>query len=67
MVKASVGATVTAPSLRRNEDAWKTISTSICALHTAGVNLNFDDFHSEFNDAQELYTLPTYSFDNKKY
>jgi len=67
MVKASVGATVTAPSLRRNEDAWKTISTSMCALHTAGVNFNFDEFHNEFNDAQELYTLPTYSFDNKKY
>lgn len=67
MVKASVGATTTAPSLRRGEDAWKTISTSICTLFNAGVNINFDEFHSEFNDAQELLTLPTYSFDNKKY
>ncbi|KAL1587284.1 Non-reducing polyketide synthase PKS1 [Cladosporium halotolerans] len=67
MVKASVGATVTAPSLRRNEDAWKTIATSMCALHTAGVNFDFDEFHREFNDAQELYSLPAYSFDNKKY
>ncbi|EMF09017.1 ketoacyl-synt-domain-containing protein [Sphaerulina musiva SO2202] len=67
MVKASIGATVTAPSLRRGEDAWKTISNSICQLYTAGVNINFDEFHREFNDAQELLTLPTYSFDNKKY
>ena len=67
MVKASVGATVTAPSLRRGEDAWKTIATSMTTLFTAGVNMNFDEFHREFNDAQELLTLPTYSFDNKRY
>ncbi|KAK5113527.1 polyketide synthase [Meristemomyces frigidus] len=67
MVKASIGATVTAPSLRRGEDAWKTISNSMCTLFTAGVNMNFDEFHREFNDAQELLHLPTYSFDNKKY
>ncbi|KAF2481808.1 hypothetical protein BDY17DRAFT_325322 [Neohortaea acidophila] len=67
MVKASIGATVAAPSLRRGEDAWKTISTSVCTLYTAGVNINFDEFHREFNDAQELLPLPTYSFDNKKY
>ncbi|CAK4034878.1 polyketide synthase [Lecanosticta acicola] len=67
MVKASIGATVTAPSLRRGEDAWKTVSTSICQLFTAGVYVNFDEFHREFNDAQELLPLPTYSFDNKKY
>ena len=67
MVKASIGATVTAPSLRRGEDVWKTIATSMCALFTAGVNINFDEYHREFNDAQELLTLPTYAFDNKKY
>ncbi|KAK4553474.1 polyketide synthase [Recurvomyces mirabilis] len=67
MVKASIGATVTAPSLRRGEDAWKTIANSMCTLFTAGVNMNFDEYHREFNDAQELLHLPTYSFDNKKY
>ena len=67
MVKASIGATVTAPSLRRGEDSWKTIATSICTLFNAGVALNFDEYHREFNNAQELLPLPTYSFDNKKY
>ncbi|KAL1305990.1 hypothetical protein AAFC00_004123 [Neodothiora populina] len=67
MVKASVGATVTVPSLRRGEDAWKTIATTLCALSLAGVAINFDEYHREFNDAQELLTLPTYSFDDKKY
>ena len=67
MVKASIGATITAPSLRRGEDPWKTIATSMCALFTAGVSINFDEYHREFNDAQQLLELPTYSFDNKKY
>ncbi|KAK5156477.1 polyketide synthase [Oleoguttula sp. CCFEE 6159] len=68
MVKSSLdGATVTAPSLRRGEDPWKTIATSVCALFSAGVAINFDEFHHEFNDAHELLTLPTYSFDDKKY
>ncbi|WP_285309000.1 acyltransferase domain-containing protein, partial [Stenotrophomonas maltophilia] len=51
MVKASIGATVTAPSLRRGEDPWKTIATSMCALSSAGVYINFDEYHQEFNDA----------------
>ena len=67
MVKASTGPALTAPSLRRNEDPWKTIANSVCALFTAGVNVNFDEYHREFNDAQELLSLPTYSFDNKRY
>ncbi|KAF2717199.1 polyketide synthase [Polychaeton citri CBS 116435] len=67
MVKASVGAPVAVPSLRRGEDAWKTLSNTICTLFTAGVNINFDEFHRYFNDSMEMLTLPTYSFDNKKY
>lgn len=66
MVKATTSCP-TSPTLRRNEDVWKTISTSICNMVNAGVHVNFDEFHRLFNDAQELLTLPTYNFDNKKY
>jgi iterative type I PKS product template protein len=68
MVRASLGGTpVTAPSLRRNEDPWKTLATSLVALYLAGVAIDFNEYHAEFNDAQELLQLPTMSFDNKKY
>ncbi|TLD19516.1 Calcium/calmodulin-dependent protein kinase type I [Venturia nashicola] len=68
MVRASLGgAPVTAPSLRRNEDPWKTLSTSLVSLYLAGVAINFDEFHREFNGAQDMLELPTMSFDNKKY
>ena len=68
MVKASLGcAPVTAPSLRRGEDPWKTINNSIVSLFQTGVYVNFDEYHREFNECQELLLLPTYAFDNKKY
>ncbi|KAF2813787.1 ketoacyl-synt-domain-containing protein [Mytilinidion resinicola] len=68
MVKASLGgAPVTAPSLRRSEDPWKTIASSLCSLFLAGVAIDFNEYHREFNKAHELLTLPTYSFDSKRY
>ncbi|KAH7036481.1 polyketide synthase-like protein [Macrophomina phaseolina] len=68
MVKSSLsGSPITAPSLRRNEDPWKTLTTSLCALYTAGVPIDFNEYHREFSDAHQLLVLPTYSFDNKRY
>nr|UXX20005.1 polyketide synthase [Lophiotrema sp.] len=68
MVKSSLGGTpCTAGSLRRNEDPWKTLSTSISTLYLAGVAFDWNEYHRQFNDAQELLPLPTYSFDDKKY
>jgi len=68
MVRSSVeGTPITAPSLRRGEDPWKTINSTICTLYNAGVYINFDEYHREFNAAHELLRLPTYSFDTKNY
>lgn len=68
MVKSSLGGSpCTAGSLRRNEDPWKTLANSISTLYLAGVALDFNEYHREFNDAQELLELPTYSFDSKRY
>lgn len=68
MVKSSLGGTpCTAGSLRRNEDPWKTLATSLSALFLAGVAIDFNEHHRQFNGAHELLTLPTYSFDDKNY
>jgi len=37
------------------------------SLYLVGVAINFDEYHREFNNAQEMLELPTYSYDNKKY
>jgi iterative type I PKS product template protein len=68
MVKSSLGGTpCTAGSLRRNEDPWKTLASSLSTLFLAGVAIDFNEYHKQFNNAHELLTLPTYSFDDKKY
>ncbi|KAK8138832.1 conidial yellow pigment biosynthesis polyketide synthase [Apiospora sp. TS-2023a] len=68
MVKAAFGATTIAvPTLRRNEPTYKTLSASLCTLHSAGLNLDWNEFHRDFNQSVRLLDMPTYSFDYKNY
>jgi iterative type I PKS product template protein len=68
MVKAAFGvATVAVPTLRRNEACYKTVTSSLCTLHTAGLNIDFNEYHRDFSDSVRLLDLPSYSFDEKNY
>lgn len=68
MVKAAFGATTIAlPSVRRNEASYKTLTASLCTLHTAGLNIDFNEFHRDFASSVRLLDLPSYSFDEKNY
>ncbi|KAJ1326724.1 naphtho-gamma-pyrone polyketide synthase [Microdochium nivale] len=68
MVKAAFGATTIAlPTLRRNEATYKTLSSTLCALHSAGLNLDWNEFHRDFGSSVRLVDLPAYSFDLKNY
>ncbi|KAI1875243.1 hypothetical protein JX265_004301 [Neoarthrinium moseri] len=68
MVKAAFGATTIAvPSLRRNEATYKTLSASLCTLHSAGMNLDWNEFHRDFDASVRLLDLPSYAFDFKNY
>lgn len=68
MVKAAFGATTVAvPTVRRNEGAYKTLSASLCTLHSAGLNFDWNDFHRDFASSVRILNLPSYSFDEKNY
>lgn len=68
MIKAAFGATTIAvPTLRRGEECHKTLTSSLCTLHTAGLNINFEEFHKDFSRSVRLLDLPSYSFDEKNY
>ncbi|KAL8801213.1 MAG: hypothetical protein Q9182_004607 [Xanthomendoza sp. 2 TL-2023] len=68
MVKKMLGPTISAvPSLRRDEDTWKVLSTSLASLYTSGLDIDWNEYHRDFNAAQQLLRLPTYGFDLKKY
>ncbi|OAA61847.1 polyketide synthase [Niveomyces insectorum RCEF 264] len=68
MVKAAFGATTIAvPTLRRSEAAYKTLATSLCTLHSAGLNVDWHEYHRDFSASTRLLDLPSYSFDEKNY
>ncbi|CAK7211744.1 Type I Iterative PKS [Sporothrix bragantina] len=68
LVKAAFGATTIAvPTLRRNEATYKTLSASLCTLHAAGLNVDWNEMHNDFAASTRLLDLPTYAFDSKNY
>jgi iron transport multicopper oxidase len=68
MVKATLGATtISVPTLRRNEVAYKTVSASVSVLHTVGLDIDWNEYHRDFNESLTLLALPTYAFDEKNY
>lgn len=68
MVKKMLGPTICAvPSLRRDEDAWRVLSASLASLYISGLEIDWNEYQRDFNAAQQLLRLPTYSFDFKKY
>ncbi|TVY82590.1 Non-reducing polyketide synthase PKS12 [Lachnellula suecica] len=70
MVKSTINSesqVVTTPSLVRNENSWKTISSSVSVLYEAGINVSWSEFHRGFETAHAVLPIPTYSFDSKVY
>ena len=68
MVKAALGtSTIALPTLRRGEQTYKTLSATLCTLHTAGINMDWNEFHHDFDASVRLLDLPAYSFDLKNY
>ncbi|KUJ11557.1 polyketide synthase [Mollisia scopiformis] len=68
MVRSTLGTQVRAmPSLRKNENAWTTCAKAMSFFYTAGVEVNFNEYHRDFAACQNLLTLPSYAFDEKNY
>jgi monodictyphenone polyketide synthase len=67
-VKAVIpSTTVTVPSLRRDESSWTTMAQSLNTLYSAGVELDWNEFHRPFEQGLRLLDLPTYSWNNKNF
>ncbi|ORY59299.1 polyketide synthase [Pseudomassariella vexata] len=64
MMTSIVGAKVRCyPSLRRGEDTFKTLSGSLGALYSAGVDIDWNEYHRDFPSSQKVLDLPSYSWD----
>lgn len=67
-IKSTLGTeTVTVPSLRKNEDPWKTTSSGLSTLHRKGLHIDWDEVHREYESSHTVLSLPSYTFENKNY
>lgn len=67
-VKANIPSTVVAvPSMRRGQGNWVTLAETMSSLHSAGVDLNWNEFHGPFEKRLRLLDLPTYAWNDKNY
>lgn len=55
------------PSMRPNEDVWKTISNGIANAYNSGSDVSWYNYHREYEASLRLVRLPTYGFDLKNY
>ncbi|KAJ5655746.1 type I iterative polyketide synthase [Penicillium longicatenatum] len=55
------------PSFRRGENNWKTMAESMAALHLAGIEVSWGEFHRPFERTLRLLDLPTYAWNEKNY
>ncbi|KAJ5711400.1 hypothetical protein N7488_005556 [Penicillium malachiteum] len=68
MLKSILGSeTVSLASLRRSEDPWTTLSSSLATLYNRGFSINWSEYHRDFEQTHRLLTLPSYAFDLKNY
>lgn len=67
-VKSSLGTEITtAPSLRKKEDVWRTLTSSLSVLHRNGVSIDWNEMYRGYGSTHRVLALPRYSFDNKNY
>ena len=68
MIKAIMGRlTANSASMRRNEDAWKTLANSLANLYHAGVPIAWSEYHQDYDTAHQVLSIPSYAFDEKVY
>ncbi|GAD99561.1 conidial yellow pigment biosynthesis polyketide synthase [Paecilomyces variotii No. 5] len=57
----------TSSSLNRKQTAWETLAMAASFLDSKGAQLNWNEFHRDFEDALELLELPAYRWSLSNY
>ena len=58
---------VSVPSMRRDDNNWKTLASTMAVLHEAGLPIDWNEFHAPFEQSLRLLHLPSYAWSNKNY
>ncbi|KAH8691644.1 polyketide synthase [Talaromyces proteolyticus] len=68
MVNSSLGSAMDIlPSLQRGQDPWKLISSALQTLFSRGLEIDWKEYHRDFDSSQKVIDLPCYSWELKEY
>ena len=68
MIKVTLGSDIRGlPTLRKGENAWTTTCKAVSLLHMLGRDIDWKEYHRDFEHSQRLLILPSYAFDEKNY
>ncbi|KAF2993492.1 putative PKS-like protein biosynthetic cluster [Curvularia kusanoi] len=67
MVRNILKPTIVVPSVRRDEDNFSTLVSSLVILHRAGVSPVWNEYFREYEQAHQVLHLPTYRWNDKNY
>ncbi|KAF7559526.1 hypothetical protein G7046_g4638 [Stylonectria norvegica] len=68
MVKGTLGSkSNTASTLRKDTDTWKLLTTTLEMLYLAGIDIDWNEYHRDFEQFNNVVDLPRYSWDLKNY
>ncbi|KAL4798015.1 polyketide synthase [Aspergillus venezuelensis] len=57
----------TMPSLRPQEDVWKTLTGTLSSLYSKGLTIEWEEVHREYEASHTVLSLPSYRFEEKNY
>ncbi|KAH4055428.1 hypothetical protein HBH92_078380 [Parastagonospora nodorum] len=68
MLRQTIGThVVTATTLRKDGQTWKTLVAALDAMYRTGIDLRWDVFHRGFDAAQKVLALPSYKWSLRRY
>ncbi|KAF1919864.1 polyketide synthase [Ampelomyces quisqualis] len=67
MVRNLLKPTTVVASLKRDEDNFSTLVSSLVAIHCAGVSVGWNEYFREHERAHQALHLPTYRWNDKNY
>lgn len=68
MVRGVLGSEVpTLASSQRGRSIWSVLTTTLKQMYTAGADIRWQEYHTDFKASLNVLTLPTYSWDLKDY
>ncbi|KAI1271590.1 polyketide synthase for naphthopyrone YWA1 [Xylaria sp. FL0933] len=68
MLKSCIGSSLrTVAPVRKGDDLWRTLGDALSSLYQHGQEIQWGEYHRDFNDFHEVISLPAYAWDLKNH